>query len=272
MAKVFLNILIVLSLTLGNALGKNQLLAKKKYSTYTVRKGDNLSTIAELFGVSVSKLCSWNNISRKKVLFVGKRLQIKGRVTNSSAQRRRRTRRVSASRYRVQYGDTLSEISQRFGVSEASVKRLNNLRRSSIYKGQRLKIPSRLMGSSHSLGPTASEKIRIQKPIYSRIFRRYRNSRYNKNLGLVYRVQRAKTVRAAHSGRIVKVSTMRGYGNYILVDHGKGWVSMYSNMSRVFVRPGQRIRMRSQLGSVKNTEFFFLLSFRGRPIDPNRYF
>lgn len=201
MAKVFLNTLIVLSLTLVNALGKNQLLAKKKYSTYTVRKGDNLSTIAELFGVSVSKLCSWNDITRKKVLFVGKRLRVKGRVTNSSDQR-----------------------------------------------------------------------IRIQKPIYSRVFRRYRNSRYNKNLGLVYRVQRAKTVRAAHSGRIVKVSTMRGYGNYILVDHGKGWVSMYSNMSQVFVRPGQRIRMRSKLGSVKNTEFFFLLSFRGRPIDPNRYF
>ena len=271
MIKVFFNILIVLSLTLGNALGKNQLLAKKKYSTYTVRKGDNLSTIAELFGVSVSKLCSWNDISKKKVLFVGKRLRVKGRVTKSSHQRMRRTR-VSASRYRVQYGDTLSEIAQRFGVSEASVKRLNHLRRSSIYKGQRLKIPPRLMGSSHSPGPTASEKIRIQKPIYSRIFRRYRNSRYNKNLGLVYRVQRAKTVRAAHSGRIVKVSTMRGYGNYILVDHGKGWVSMYSNMNRVFVRLGQRIRMRSKLGSVKNTEFFFLLSFRGRPIDPNRYF
>ena len=271
MARVFLNILIVLSLTLANALGKNQLFAKKKYSTYTVRKGDNLSTIAELFGVSVSKLCSWNDISREKVLFIGKRLRVKNRVTNSSDQRMRRTR-VSESRYRVQYGDTLSEIAQRFGVSEVSVKRLNNLRRSSIYTGQRLAIPSRLMNSSHSLGPTASGRIRIQKPIYSRIFRRYKNSRYNRNLGLTYRVQRAKTVRAAHSGRIVKVSTMRGYGNYILVDHGKGWVSMYSNMSRVFVRPGQRIRMRSKLGLVKNTEFFFLLSFKGSPMDPNRYF
>lgn len=44
--------------------------------------------------------------------------------------------------YRVSRGDTLLEISQRFGVSVKRIKLLNRLRSSVIYRGQKLRLPA----------------------------------------------------------------------------------------------------------------------------------
>lgn len=48
------------------------------WTTYTVRKGDNLSTIASRHGIKVSDLTSWNNISGSKI-YVGQTLKIRKR-------------------------------------------------------------------------------------------------------------------------------------------------------------------------------------------------
>ena len=45
--------------------------------------------------------------------------------------------------HRVGHGDTLSEIAGRYGVSVASLKTANRLKRAEIRKGQVLKIPRR---------------------------------------------------------------------------------------------------------------------------------
>ena len=44
--------------------------------TYTVRSGDTLSEIAVRFGVSVSDLVSWNNISNPNLIYLGEVLQV----------------------------------------------------------------------------------------------------------------------------------------------------------------------------------------------------
>ncbi len=42
---------------------------------HTVRKGDTLSKIAKKYGVSVSRLCKLNGISRKKILRIGQKIR-----------------------------------------------------------------------------------------------------------------------------------------------------------------------------------------------------
>ena len=49
--------------------------------THTVRAGDTLSTLARRYGVSVTQIASWNDISAKRVLRIGQRLKIR---TNGS--------------------------------------------------------------------------------------------------------------------------------------------------------------------------------------------
>lgn len=47
-----------------------------KRITYTVKKGDTLSSIAKKHGTTVSKLCKWNKISQKKKLQIGQKIYI----------------------------------------------------------------------------------------------------------------------------------------------------------------------------------------------------
>lgn len=49
--------------------------SNKEY--YTVKSGDNLSTIAKKYGTTVSQLASWNNISNPDKIYVGQKLRVK---------------------------------------------------------------------------------------------------------------------------------------------------------------------------------------------------
>lgn len=46
---------------------------------------------------------------------------------------------------------------------------------------------------------------------------------------------------------------MRGYGRYVRINHGFGYSSLYAHMSRVVVRPGQKVKRGQIIGYVGNT-------------------
>ena len=47
-----------------------------KWIQYTIKRGDTLTKIASFFGVPVSSLCLWNNITDPDNIAVGHRLSI----------------------------------------------------------------------------------------------------------------------------------------------------------------------------------------------------
>jgi membrane-bound lytic murein transglycosylase D len=114
-----------------------------KSRTYTVRSGDTLWGIAHKFGVSVPQLADANGLSTKSGLTAGARLKIPGKGGSSSGDGSRMT-------YKVQRGDTLSEIADKFNVSVRELMTWNRLRESSSLRtGQRLVLyvdPSRQTG------------------------------------------------------------------------------------------------------------------------------
>lgn len=97
--------------------------------TYTVRRGDSLSVIAQRYNVSQSELKSANGLSSNTIR-IGQELKIPG--VGSAAPEEHTIRR----------GETLSEIAQRYQVSLGSLRQANNLRGDRILVGQVLKIPS----------------------------------------------------------------------------------------------------------------------------------
>lgn len=103
---------------------------------YRVRRGDNLQSIARRFAVSESDLVALNALRNRNVIRVGQVLQI---------PRGAATARPSASGgsgvYVVRRGDTLHQISRRFGTTPAAIAERNGLRGSLIRPGQRLYIP-----------------------------------------------------------------------------------------------------------------------------------
>ena len=94
-------------------------------SSYVVKKGDTLSSIAKKFGVSVQAIADINNIKDVNKIYTGQILKIKD--TNIY--------------YTVKYGDNATKIAQKYGTSVQEIARLNGLENPNIiYTGQKLRI------------------------------------------------------------------------------------------------------------------------------------
>lgn len=97
--------------------------------TYTVKRGDSLSEIAEQFQVSSAELRRINQLSGD-VIQIGQVLKLPGGEP------------IQISEHIIQRGETLSEIAERYRVSLNSLRRVNNLSGDRILVGQVLAIPA----------------------------------------------------------------------------------------------------------------------------------
>lgn len=105
---------------------------------YTVRRGDTLSRIAWHYGTSVRALQRANHLANPNCIYVGQRLLI---PTGSSRGGGCDSYGVGFW-YKVRWGDTLSAIGWRYGVSPWAIAAANGLRNPNcIYAGQKLWIP-----------------------------------------------------------------------------------------------------------------------------------
>lgn len=116
-----------------------------KARVHVVRSGDTLWGVARKYGVTVPALASANGLSSQAGLVPGARLDIPG--SGGSARSGSGGDRVT---YKVQRGDTLSQIADRYNVTVRQLMSWNKLRRAtSLQTGQRLVLyvdPSRQSG------------------------------------------------------------------------------------------------------------------------------
>ena len=99
---------------------------------YRVRRGDNLSTIARKYGVSVRDLQRWNSLSGSKIRS-GQRLYLYPSGSGASAAPKQTV-------HTVRRGDNLTAIAKRYGVSVSNLRSWNGLSSSRIVPGQKLKL------------------------------------------------------------------------------------------------------------------------------------
>lgn len=73
-------------------------------------------------------------------------------------------------------------------------------------------------------------------------------------------------------------SKYSGYGQHVIINHGFGYESLYAHMSRVAVRPGQKVRRGEIIGYVGNTgtstgpHLHYEVMKNGEKVDPSFYF
>jgi membrane-bound lytic murein transglycosylase D len=105
---------------------------------HRVKRGDTLSEIADEYGVTQRELRAWNKLDAKGRIRAGQRL----RVAPPGAEAASGTKAASARTHRVRWGDTLSGLAKRYGVSVAELRRANGLsERSTLKAGESLRIP-----------------------------------------------------------------------------------------------------------------------------------
>jgi len=152
--------------------GDSYVVSKTKY--HKVRRGDNLSEIANRYDVSVAEIKRWNKLKGNNAP-LGRNLKIISSERIASKVRKEKidrtvvadtTQAVAATQtaqpkeskiykeekvvsfkdvtkfHKVRKGDNIGEISEKYGVTIAEVKKWNNLRSNNVPLGKNLKIIS----------------------------------------------------------------------------------------------------------------------------------
>lgn len=110
---------------------------------HLVKKGENLGVIAQNYGVQVSQLKKWNNLSGS-IIYPGQKLivknyeQVKTDVQINDTYSETNNDKSQSISYVVKKGDTLYSISKTYGVSVDNIKKWNNLTSDLIQPGQKL--------------------------------------------------------------------------------------------------------------------------------------
>jgi LysM repeat protein len=117
---------------------------------YTVQSGESVWLIADKFGITIDELCSWNNI-QNNFIYPGQTLIVKGNSTSANQSNQSTTpatpttnvntnNNANVTTYKVQSGDSVWLISDKFGITIDELSSWNNLENNFIYPGQTLKV------------------------------------------------------------------------------------------------------------------------------------
>ena len=94
-------------------------------ANYTVKPGETLSELAERYGTSVQRLMELNNLRGPQDLWAGSRIQVP--ITRTTAAAPKPAVNKNATQHKVQSGETLSVIADRYGVSMQNLIALNGI-------------------------------------------------------------------------------------------------------------------------------------------------
>ena len=103
---------------------------------YTVRTGDTLGGIGASVGVSSREVCQWNDISPNATIFPGQVLMLRGTPPEASAPTPGTVTGGGRVTHTVASGDTMWDLSRRYGVPVEQIQSLNNRSGSSLSIGE----------------------------------------------------------------------------------------------------------------------------------------
>ncbi len=139
--------------------------------THKVQPGENLFNIAKHYGVDVALVRKYNNFGYdEEKIFAGQELIIAKKPINDESDEitdsRTIVRKEKIITHKVAKGETLIKIADKYSVSTANIKEMNNLKSDRVKKGQKLKV--RVLDNSPGVASSKntvsnSEKASIHK-------------------------------------------------------------------------------------------------------------
>lgn len=93
--------------------------------------------------------------------------------------------------------------------------------------------------------------------------------------GLLVAAPAGTSVYAVAAGRVVYADWLKGYGMLLVIDHGRGYMSLYANNDALLkevgesVTPGERVSLVGTSGAQNRAALYFELRLNGQPQNPN---
>ncbi|WP_353103966.1 LysM peptidoglycan-binding domain-containing protein [Psychrobacter sp. AH5] len=122
--------------------------AASQPESYVVQSGDTLIGTANRFGLSVTQLATYNNLSSRADLLRGQKLwlvpgKVKAPAVTPATPSRSSTSTTATKNYKVKPGDGLIALARQFNITTETLASLNGIGTTdSLFVGQTLKIPA----------------------------------------------------------------------------------------------------------------------------------
>lgn len=166
--------------------------------------------------------------------------------------------------------ETLWRISKTYGVKLQDVAEFNNIRDvTEIEAGQKIFIPgaSRTRkvkpyapsAAAASVNKDLEDKIVIEKdrfgwPVKGEVISRFGVRNGGKHDGIDIKAKEGTPVKAAEDGKVVYVnSSMRGYGNIVIIMHKDDYYTVYAHNKENLVRMGDKVSKGDVVASLGST-------------------
>ncbi|MFA5010006.1 MAG: M23 family metallopeptidase [Patescibacteria group bacterium] len=227
---------------------------------YDTKSGESVASVARDFGLSPDTVRYVNKLS-SNALKVGQKLKIPP---------------IDGIYVTVQKNDTLSGIAKKYKTALADIRKYNNLPEGEpIFSGQEILVPgvvapktttsgsgssitsstgalaTALPGGGQFIWPTESPTHFISQG-YKNYHRAVDLNRLN-----------GWGIYASAAGVVRTYSTRYGYGNYIDINHGNGYVTRYGHLSQFKVKTGDYVQQGQLIGIMGST---------GRSTGPHLHF
>lgn len=233
--------------------GKDEIAQKTVHNgeirVYTVREGDSLSQIAEMFGVTTNTIMWANDLSRATAIRPGDTLVILP---------------IAGVSHVVKPGDTIAAIAKKYEGDVEEILSFNQLEAGvSLTVGNTLIIPG---GALHATpvkaaanaapvrvtGATAGDGGGFAHPAPGAVKTQGIHG-YN---AVDLAGSHGTTIRAAAAGEVIvaKASGWNGgYGNYVVIKHANGSQTLYAHLSSLSVGVGEYVTQAETIGGMGST-------------------
>ncbi len=163
---------------------------------------------------------------------------------------------------------TLDKLERRMAFQDKSYEQINEF----------IKNKEQLLASTPAIQPVSNSDLkRVASGYGYRIDPIYKTSRFH--AGLDFTAPQGTPIYATANG-VVKIAgnVGNGYGNYVVINHGYGYETLYGHMYRVKVRVGNRVKRGDVIGYVGSTgkstgpHCHYEVHKNGQRIDPVYFF
>ena len=249
------------------------------FDEYKVRPWDSLYAIAQDFDISVKVIRNANNLENT-VIHPGQELIIPKTGMGGGLD----TDFYNIISYRIQRGDTLESLAQRYHTTVYRIKAVNNLSSNRLRAGERIQVPKLMLdlsGSSRGKGRIDNNKFLwpVEGQISSNYGWRMHPILNEKKFhgGIDIAVNRGTPIKAAKSGKVLSSGWIKGFGRIVTIDHGDGVVTSYAHNSKLLVDSGDRVERgqvichsgNSGLSTGPHLDFRILIN--SKPVNPLEY-
>lgn len=171
-------------------------------------------------------------------------------------------------------------------IMSATMKRLDKLGRQMSIQSKSLdsivvliKEKDKMLASIPSIKPVRKDKLNKSMSQMSgfgvRIHPIFKVAKMHQ--GIDFAARSGTPIYATGDGVVARAASSSGYGKNVVLNHGYGYKTLYGHMSKLLVKPGEKVIKGQKIGLVGSTgrstapHLHYEIHYKGKPINPIDY-